>query len=71
MDDGTLIDTKGWEHPTVFSWEWTHGIALTALCHVRLFFAHKTNLSNRIAPSHSLSLSTLPSRPPPPPPKNP
>ncbi|KIR30663.1 plant-inducible protein [Cryptococcus deuterogattii LA55] len=33
LDDGTLIDTKGWEHPTVFSWEWTHGIALTALCH--------------------------------------
>ncbi|WVQ74750.1 hypothetical protein IAR50_004355 [Cryptococcus sp. DSM 104548] len=33
LEDGTLIDTKGWEHPTVFSWEWTHGIALTALCH--------------------------------------
>ncbi|WWD16247.1 hypothetical protein CI109_100673 [Kwoniella shandongensis] len=33
LDDGTVIDTKGWEHPTVFSWEWTHGIALTALCH--------------------------------------
>ncbi|WWD09813.1 hypothetical protein V865_007941 [Kwoniella europaea PYCC6329] len=33
LHDGTLVDTKGWEHPTVFSWEWTHGIALTALCH--------------------------------------
>ncbi|WVF71845.1 hypothetical protein IAT40_006654 [Kwoniella sp. CBS 6097] len=30
LHDGTLVDTKGWEHPTVFSWEWTHGIALTA-----------------------------------------
>ncbi|WVR05475.1 hypothetical protein IAU60_002491 [Kwoniella sp. DSM 27419] len=33
LADGTLVDTKGWEHPTVFSWEWTHGIALTALAH--------------------------------------
>jgi unsaturated rhamnogalacturonyl hydrolase len=31
VDDGTIIDTKGWQ-----GWEWTHGIALTALLHVRL-----------------------------------
>lgn len=30
VDDGTIIDTKGWQ-----GWEWTHGIALTALLHVR------------------------------------
>ena len=29
VDDGTIIDTKGWQ-----GWEWTHGIALTALLHV-------------------------------------
>ncbi|ORY32177.1 putative glycosyl hydrolase family 88 protein [Naematelia encephala] len=28
LKDGTVIDTKGWK-----GWEWTHGIALTALCH--------------------------------------
>ncbi|TYJ51833.1 hypothetical protein B9479_007573 [Cryptococcus floricola] len=33
LEDGTVIDTKGWEHPVAFSWEWTHGIALTALYH--------------------------------------
>lgn len=27
--DGSVIDTKGWK-----GWEWTHGIALTGLCHV-------------------------------------
>ena len=27
--DGTLVDTKGWK-----GWEWTHGVALTALAHV-------------------------------------
>lgn len=31
VDDGTVIDTKGWQ-----GWEWTHGIALTALLHVSL-----------------------------------
>jgi hypothetical protein len=29
--DGTIIDTKGWK-----GWEWTHGIALTALINVSL-----------------------------------
>lgn len=29
MADGTIIDTKGWK-----GWEWTHGIALTALINV-------------------------------------
>ncbi|RSH92559.1 hypothetical protein EHS25_008004 [Saitozyma podzolica] len=28
LDDGSVIDTKGWQ-----GWEWTHGIALTALYH--------------------------------------
>ncbi|GMK58299.1 hypothetical protein CspeluHIS016_0503310 [Cutaneotrichosporon spelunceum] len=28
LEDGTVIDTKGWA-----GWEWTHGIALTALYH--------------------------------------
>jgi hypothetical protein len=29
VKDGSIIDTKGWQ-----GWEWTHGIALTALYHV-------------------------------------
>lgn len=29
LDDGSIIDTKGWN-----GWEWTHGVALTALYHV-------------------------------------
>lgn len=29
--DGTIVDTKGWG-----GWEWTQGIALTALYHVSL-----------------------------------
>jgi unsaturated rhamnogalacturonyl hydrolase len=29
VEDGSVIDTKGWQ-----GWEWTHGIALTALYHV-------------------------------------
>lgn len=28
LDDGSVVDTKGWQ-----GWEWTHGIALTALYH--------------------------------------
>lgn len=31
VDDGSIIDTKGWH-----GWEWTHGIALTALYHVSI-----------------------------------
>jgi hypothetical protein len=30
VEDGTIIDTKGWK-----GWEWTHGVALAALAHVR------------------------------------
>lgn len=29
VDDGSVVDTKGWQ-----GWEWTHGVALTALYHV-------------------------------------
>lgn len=38
VDDGSVIDTKGWG-----GWEWTHGIALTSLYHVRMMkFSLKT-----------------------------
>lgn len=38
-----MVDTKGWN-----GWEWTHGVALTALAHVRPSQPHTT--LNRTGP---------------------
>ncbi|KAF7331960.1 Glycoside hydrolase family 105 protein [Mycena kentingensis (nom. inval.)] len=31
LDDGRIIDTKGWNNPKYSSWEWTHGVGLYGL----------------------------------------
>jgi unsaturated rhamnogalacturonyl hydrolase len=42
VEDGTIIDTKGWQ-----GWEWTHGIALTALMHVSLLEGARRQLTTQ------------------------
>lgn len=46
VDDGSVVDTKGWQ-----GWEWTHGVALTALYHVGpSFSSHEADNTAALLP---------------------
>ncbi len=57
VEDGTLVDTKGWK-----GWEWTHGVALTALAHVSIVSNNEVYDNDNSTPPSPLRLPPLNTR---------